>query len=119
MLIINPLRRSATPLQAARAHSCQKEGASGQKHATRRVGAGFNDLREFAHLGVVQRTLAAPARAIGETVRSRLVEAMHPIAQGLPVHAANPSRFRAVHPIIDCGQTQKLANLAWIPRMMG
>ena len=40
-----------------------------------------------------------------------LVKAVHPVSQRLPVHAPDPRRFGAVHPVMNRRQRQKPTGL--------
>ena len=60
-------------------------------HAVRHgVRLGFHHLAEASELGLAQKRLAPCARPVAQAIHSFGVIAMHPIGQGLPVHARKP-----------------------------
>src|SRR4029077_1142312 len=64
-----------------------------------RVGAGLDKLLQclFLLVGELRRP---PGRLdVDQTIRTVLVEAVRPVPQRLPVHAADPRRLGAVHPV--------------------
>ena len=63
----------------------------------RRIGASLNQRGELRPLllGKLRRTPSAdPVTQPGQTL---VIVTVHPVAQGLPVHPANPGRARSVH----------------------
>lgn len=82
----------------------------------RRVGAGLHDPRQFRLLLRRQPRLGAAIPGVLQPLRTGIVEAVHPIAQGLPVHAADPGRIRPAHPVQHRRQRQKPAALVDVLR---
>ena len=68
---------------------------------------GFDNLRRFPHLPVVQQSGAACTLAVGQPIGTFFVKPMHPVPQCLAVHSANPRRLRSVHAIADSSQCRK------------
>src|SRR3984893_7973409 len=76
-----------------------------------RVGAGLDELLQciFLLVGELRRP---PGRLdVDQTVRPVLVEAVRPVPQRLPVHAADPGRLGAVHPVANRRQRQQPSRL--------
>ena len=59
----------------------------------RRVGAGLDDLAKRFHLDIAQIAPPARALAVGEPIRTLIVEPVNPVPQGLAVHPADLRRF--------------------------
>src|SRR4029077_15934070 len=79
-----------------------------------RVGAGLDKLLQclFLLVGELRRP---PGRLdVDQTVRTVLVEAVRPVPQRLPVHAADPRRLGAVHPVANRRQRQQPSRLRGI-----
>jgi hypothetical protein len=77
----------------------------------RRVGTGLDELpqRFPLLLGELRRP---PGRLdVDQSLRAVLVKAMYPVSQRLPVHAADPRRLGAVHPVMNCRQRQQPTGL--------
>src|SRR4029078_6228840 len=80
-----------------------------------RVGAGLDKLLQcfFLLVGELRRP---PGRLdVHQTLRPGLVEAVRPVPQPLPVHAADPRRLGAVHPVANRRQRQQPSRLRRIP----
>ncbi len=77
----------------------------------RPVGTGSNNLFEFLQLGVSQTTTATGAVAIDKSVRPFLVETQDPVAQCLPIHAADASRILTVHAVIGRREREQASRL--------
>ena len=73
------------------------------------IRTGFDDCCEFGFLGRIEPRLRSARPAVGQTIGAIGIEAMHPVAQGLPVHAADPGCFAPVHPVVDGGDRQQPA----------
>lgn len=54
-----------------------------------------------------------------QPVRALIIEAMYPVAQGLPVHAADPRRIGAAHAIQYGRQRQQPAALLAVLAVLG
>ena len=48
---------------------------------------------------------------VGEPIGTMLIEPVHPIPQRLPVHAADPGRLGAIHPVNNCSQLKQATTL--------
>ena len=59
----------------------------------------LDELSQCGQLLRRQTRWVALGPGVFEPIRPLLVEAMHPVPQGLPVHAANASGLRPVHPV--------------------
>jgi hypothetical protein len=62
---------------------------------------------EFGYLGpliIRQARLGTLGPAVQKTLGAMRVEAMDPVAQRLPVHAADPGRLGPVHPVPNRSQ---------------
>ncbi len=89
-------------------------------HAVYRwIGAGFDDLGKFAHLLVRQEPWSARARTVLQALWARLIEAMRPIPQRLPVHPADLRGLRADHAVVNRRQGQEPSNLARVTAGLG
>jgi hypothetical protein len=71
------------------------------------VRASLDDLRELGQLLLRQARLGTLRPVVDQALRTRGVEAMHPVAQGLPIHAADLGCSSSVHPVPDRRQRQK------------
>ena len=80
---------------------------------------GLDDLRELGPLLLRQARLGTRRPIVEQTLRSESVEAMDPVAQRLPVHAADLRRRASVHPVPDRGQGQKPPALVGVLRPTG
>jgi hypothetical protein len=65
------------------------------------VGPRLDDRGELSQLLRRQTRLRALRPMVEEAVRPRCVEAVDPVAQGLAVHAADPGRRAATHPVAN------------------
>jgi hypothetical protein len=63
------------------------------------VGTRFNERGEFGFSLRRQTGLDATGVAIQKPVGPQLIETMNPVAQRLPIHAADPGRVGPVHAI--------------------
>jgi hypothetical protein len=63
------------------------------------IRAGLHDPRQLHLLLRRQARLRPAVPGILETVRASLVEAVTPVPQRLPVHAADPGGFLTAHPV--------------------
>ena len=84
-----------------------------------RIGTGFDDRRQLAHLLVRQAPGAARAGTVLQTRRPFLIEAVRPVSQRLAIHAADLRGFCAAHAVVDRRQGQKPANLARVATAPG
>ena len=75
----------------------------------------FHNLDQLGQLLRRKPRLRAAIPAILERLRSGLVEAMHPVAQGLPVHPINPGSVRSAHAVKRRCQPKQTAAL---PRVL-
>lgn len=71
------------------------------------VGASFDDGREFGLLIWRQTRNWSTRPIVQQPVGASFIEAMNPVAQGLTIHAADPGRVRAVHPLQNRRQRQQ------------
>jgi hypothetical protein len=74
---------------------------------------------EFGYLGPLllrEARLGTLGPAVQKTLGAMRVEPMDPVAQRLPVHAANPGCLRPVHTVQDPSQRQEPAALACVLR---
>ena len=84
-----------------------------------RIGTGFDDRRQLAHLRVRQAPGAARAGTVLQTRWPFLIEAVRPVSQRLAIHATDLRGFRAAHAVVNRRQGQKPANLARIATALG
>ena len=61
----------------------------------------LDDRGELSQLLRRQTRLRALRPMVEEALRPRCVEAVNPVAQGLAVHAADPGRRAAIHPVAN------------------
>jgi hypothetical protein len=71
------------------------------------IRARFGDRGQLGQLLRLQARHRAVRPMVEQTIRSRRVEAMNPVAQRLAVHAADLGRCAAVHPVRRRRQRQK------------
>ena len=83
------------------------------------IRAGFDDLRELSQLLIREARLGTLGPVVDQALRTRGVEAMDPVAQGLAVHAADLRRRAAVHSLADRSQRQKPPTLVDVLRPTG
>ena len=72
----------------------------------------LDDLCELGQL-LPRQTRLGTVRPVVDQALVRSVEAMHPVTQRLPIHAADLRRPRPVHPVPNRGQRQKTTALAY------
>ena len=80
---------------------------------------GLDEGRERGQLLRRQAGLRAVRPIVDQALQTRGVEAMHPVAQGLAIHAADTGRRSAIHPVPDSGQRQKPPALIEVLRPAG
>lgn len=80
------------------------------------VGAGLDDLGEFDQLRLRQPGWVPLRADVGQPVGTLFVEAVDPIAQGLAIHATDPGRLLAVHPVEHGCQRQQPSALVGMLR---
>jgi hypothetical protein len=85
----------------------------------RRIGAPLHDFGQRLHLSLAEPSWAAATRTVRQALRTFPIEAVRPVSQRLPVHAADPSGVRPAHAVIDRRQGQKPADLPRIPAALG
>jgi hypothetical protein len=77
------------------------------------------DLDKLGQLGLLRdaeaRWLALRPDVL-QSIRTALVEAVDPVTQGLPVHAADACRVRPAHPVQDRGNRQQTTALVGVLR---
>ena len=78
-----------------------------------RIGTRLHEVPQLLLLLVRQFRWAAGRLAVEKTVRTLLVEAMHPIAQRLAIHAADARRGLAIHAVANRRQRKQP------PRLIG
>ena len=76
--------------------------------------SGLHDPGEFRELAFRQAGLDAATMPVEKAIGVELVEPVLPIAQGLPVHAANARRILPAPAFDDCCKRHKTAALAGI-----
>jgi hypothetical protein len=79
----------------------------------------LDDLRELSQLLRRKARLGTLRPIVDEAVRTRSVEAMDPVTQGLAVHTADLRRGAPIHSIPDRSQRQKPPALVDILRPPG
>ena len=82
-----------------------------------RSGPTLDDLRELGQLPFRQAGLGALGPVVDEALLTRPVEAMHPVAQRLAVHAADLRRRTSVHAVPDRSQRQQPPALVDVLRL--
>jgi hypothetical protein len=97
-------------VEAQRNHALQVD-ASAAHHPVGHFWASFNDRGQFRQLIRRQPRLRLACPIVRKTVRAALVEPVHPVAQGLAIHAADPGRLAAIHAVANRRQRQKTATL--------
>jgi hypothetical protein len=80
------------------------------------IGTRLDDLCELSQLLRRKARRGTVRPVVDEALRSRGVEAMDPVAQGLAVHAADIGRRAAVHSVADRSQRQKPPALVHVLR---
>ena len=80
---------------------------------------GLDDLRKLGPLLLRQARLGTRRPIVDEALGPSGVEAMHPVAQRLAVHAADLGCSPSVHPVPDRRQRQKLPALVGVLRPTG
>jgi hypothetical protein len=78
-----------------------------------------DQLSQFGHLLLRQGRHTARRLARFQALHAVSVVAVHPIAQGLPVHAIERSRLAAPTAVKNQGQSQKTANLSAVRAFAG
>jgi hypothetical protein len=78
------------------------------------IRTGLDELGQVSLLRGGQARRMALGPGVPQPIRAALVEAVDPVAQGLPVHAADPCRVRPAHPIEDGSQRQQASALVGI-----
>lgn len=66
---------------------------------------------QFRLLLFGQARLPARCLVIQQPIRPHVIEPLHPVAQRLPIHPANPRSLLAVHPVPNRRQRQKSSGL--------
>ncbi len=80
------------------------------------VRAGLDEMRELGTL-LSRKTRRRTLRpAVQKTLGTMLVEAVDPVAKRLPVHTADPGRFRPVQAVQNRSQREQPTALARVPR---
>jgi hypothetical protein len=79
------------------------------------VRPGFDNLGQLCQLLGRKPWLGATIPGVLEPFRPGFVETMHPVAQGLPVHPANPGGVRSAHTLKHRRQRKQTAAL---PRIL-
>jgi hypothetical protein len=79
------------------------------------VRPGIDDLGQLPQLIAAEPAPTPRRRPVHEPLRAVPVEAMHPVAKRLPVHAADPGRVAPAHPVTHRRQRQQTAALMSIP----
>ena len=80
------------------------------------IRAGLDKLGQLGLLRGGEAGRIAFRPGVREPVRTVRVEAVHPVAQGLPVHAADAGRVRPVHPVQHRGNRQQATALVGVLR---
>ena len=100
-------------------HSLQVDPPPAYDAVRRRIGAALHDLGQLRHLSVGELSWPAGTRTVRQALRTFRIEAMRPVPERLPVHAADLRRLRPAYAVIDRRQGQKPADLARIPTALG
>jgi hypothetical protein len=79
----------------------------------------LDELRDLGTLLLREARLSAFGPGVHEPLGAVRVEPMHPVAQRLPVHPANPGRIRPVHAVQDRSQREKPTALVRVLRRGG
>ena len=80
------------------------------------IRTGLDQAGQFRLLVWRQAPRVALGPGVLQPVGTAFVEAVDPVAQGLPVHAADPCRVRPVHPLQDRRQRQQPSALVGVLR---
>ena len=83
------------------------------------IRSGLDDRRELGHLLNRQARLGTLSPVVEESIRPGDVEPMDPVAQRLPVHAADLGRRSAIHSVPNRSQRQKPSALVDVLRPPG
>src|ERR1700734_479868 len=83
------------------------------------IRAGLDDPRELSQLLRRKTRLGTLRPVVEETLQTRPVEAMDPVAQRLAVQAADLRRFATIHPVADRRQRQQPSALVDVLRPPG
>src|SRR5918995_3857409 len=75
------------------------------------VRTGLDEPRDLSSLLLGKARLGTFGPAVPKAIGTVRVEPMHPVPQGLPVHAADPRRLRPVHAVHNRSQRKQPAAL--------
>ena len=110
-----PIADAETPLD----QSAEIDQAPARHAVLCQLGAVLQATRQLALLLRVQPPLPARRLAVDQTRRSGGVEAVHPVTQGLPIHAGAAGRHSAACPLQDQRDRQQPASLFRRQRRLG
>jgi hypothetical protein len=83
------------------------------------VRSGLNNRSQFGLVSRREAGIWAARPLITQSLRPGLIEPMHPIAQRLTIHAANPRGVGPVHAVQHPSQRQQSSTLAIVLRALG
>jgi hypothetical protein len=93
--------------KAALDHIAEVTGAPGDTAVALEPGALEDDCLEGGLLALVPGAGAAGAGPIPQALDTLSVVPVHPVTQGLPVHAGGPRRLVPAHPVQGVGERQQ------------
>lgn len=81
------------------------------------IGSRLDQVGQLCLLLDCQARVWPSISGILEPIRTALIEPVHPIAQGLAVHAADASSIGAVHPVHNSSQRQQAPTWLTLPQL--
>ena len=84
-----------------------------------RNGSWLDDGLQSRPLGLVQDRSSARGLTVDQPGRALGVEAQHPVTHALQGYATTAGRLRPRLAVVECGQSQKAADLVGIARLFG
>ena len=84
-----------------------------------RIGTGLHQLAQVLFLLARKLPRATRRLDVDQPVGALLIEAMHPVAQRLAIHAADAGRLLAIHPVANRRQRQQSPRLIGVLRLRG
>src|SRR4051812_20495298 len=101
--------------EAALDQLAQVAGAPGDAAVPLQLGAPQDQALQGRLTALVERAGTARPRPVAQALDPFRVVAVHPVAQGLPVHAGRPRRLVPAHPVQGVGQRQQAATHPPVP----